>query len=153
MEKDLRNLLKIPSDRLKSINAILLDPDELVIRDFLKVVEKYGTPEEINRRHIESRRLPNLLKKVEAGNPNYIKDLEWLIKQRDRGVFTSVADYRRKILGVKADQMKFKEESAVTLEVSALQYFPWIRLMCERAIKDENSRSRSFHCSSKDERI
>jgi hypothetical protein len=32
--------------------------------------------------------------------------------------------------------MKFKDESAVTLEVSALQYFPWIRPMCERAIKD-----------------
>ena len=137
MEKIYRNLLKIPSDRLKSINAILLDSDELVVRDFLKVVEKYGTPEEINRRHIESRRLPNLLKKVEAGNPDYIKDLEWLIKQRDSGVFISVADYRRKILGVKADQMKFKEESAVTLEVSALQYFPWIRPICERAIKDE----------------
>ncbi len=137
MEKDIRNLLRIPSDRLKSINAILLDPDELVMRDFLKVVEKYGTPEEINRRHTESRRLPNLLKKVESSNPDYIKDLEWLIKQRDKGVFISVADYRRKILGVKADQMKFKEESCVTLEVSALQYFPWIRLMCERAKKDE----------------
>ena len=137
MEENYRKLLKIPSDRLKSINAILVDPDELVIKNFLKVVEKYGTPEEINRRHVESRRLPNLLKKVEAGNPDTIKDLEWLIKQRDRGVFISVADYRHKILGARADQMKFKEKSAVTLEVSALQYFPWIRLMCERAIKDQ----------------
>jgi hypothetical protein len=45
MEKDLRNLLKIPSDRLDSINSILLDPGEQVINDFLKIVVKYGTPE------------------------------------------------------------------------------------------------------------
>jgi hypothetical protein len=137
MEKDIRKLLKIPTDRLNSINEVLLDPGELVIRDFLGVIEKYGTPEEINLRHVESRRLPNLLKKVEATNPDYIKDLEWLLKQRDRGAFVSVADYRQKILGSRADQMKFKEEFAVTLEASALQYFPWIRPMCERAIKDE----------------
>jgi hypothetical protein len=137
MEKDIRNLLKIPTDRLNSINEVLLDPGELVIRDFLKVIEKYGTPEEINRRHEESRRLPNLLKKIEATKPDHIKDLEWLIKQRDRGTFVSVADYRQKILGSRADKMNFKEEFAVTLEASALQYFPWIRPMCERAIKDK----------------
>jgi len=79
MEKDLRNLLKIPSDRLDAINAVLLDPNEQVINDFLKVVAKYGTPEEINRKHAESRQLSNLMKLVKARNPDYIKDLEWLI--------------------------------------------------------------------------
>ena len=136
MDKDLQNLLKIPTERLDSINAVLLDPNERVISEFFKVVGKYGSPDEINRRHAESRRLPNLLKKVEAANPDYLKDLEWLMKQRDIGAFIPVADYRRKALGPKSDQMKFKDESAVTLEVSALQYFPWIRPMCERAIKD-----------------
>ena len=136
MNKNMRNLLKIPFDRLDSINAVLLDPDERVISDFLKVVEKYGTPEEINHRHSESRQLSNLLKKVDARNSAYIKDLKWLMEQRDKDAFITVSDYRRKILGVKADQMKFKDESAVTLEVSALQYFPWIRPMCEGAIKD-----------------
>ena len=134
MDKNLQNLLKIPSERLDSINAVLLDPNEHVINDFLKVVAKYGTPEEINRRHIESRQLPNLLKKVKAGNPGYIKDLEWLIDQRDKGAFIQVVDYRRTVLGAKVDHMRFKDESAVTLEVSALQYFPWIKPMCERAI-------------------
>ena len=136
MEKNLINLLKIPSDRLESVNAVFLDPEERVIKDFLKVVDKYGSPEEINRLHNESRQLGNLLEKVKARNPAYIKDLEWLMKQRDSNTFIPIADYRRKLLGPKADQIKFKDESAVTLEVSALQYFPWIRPMCERAIKD-----------------
>ena len=75
--------------------------------------------------HAESRQLPNLLKKVADRNPAYVKDLEWLMQQRDRGAFIPVSSYRRKVLGDKADQMNFKDESAVTLEVSALQYFPW----------------------------
>jgi hypothetical protein len=136
MEKNLINLLKIPSDRLESVNAVFLDPEQHVIMDFLKVVDKYGTPAEINRLHTESRQLGNLLKKVEARNPAYIKDLEWLMEQRDKNAFIPIIDYRRKLLGPKADQFKFKDDSAVTLEVSALQYFPWIRPMCERAIKD-----------------
>ena len=133
---DLRNLLAIPHDRLDSINSVLLDPNEKVMEDFLAVVAKYGTPEEINRRHVESRKLSNLLMKVESSQPGYIKDLNWLMEQRDKGAFIPVADYRRNLLGARADELKFNDESAVTLEVSALQYFPWIRPMCERAIRD-----------------
>jgi hypothetical protein len=40
-------------------------------------------------------------------------------------------------LGDKAAATHFKDKFAVTLEVSALQYFPWIRVMTERAIKDK----------------
>jgi len=137
MDKNLHDLLKIPSDRLDAINAVLLDPDERAIDDFLKVVEKYGTPEEINRKHVESRILETLLKKVAAKNPGYVRDLEWLREQRDRGAFTSVAAYRTRILGEQAKSMSFADDFAVTLEVSALQYFPWIRPMCERAIRDQ----------------
>ena len=135
METNLRNLLKIPADRLDAINAVLLDPNEQVINDFLNVVAKYGTPEEINQKHTNSRQLPNLIKQVKARNPDYIKDLDWLIDQRDRGVFTSVASYRERLLGEKIKTLPYHDISAVTLEVSALQYFPWIRPMCERAIR------------------
>ena len=60
-----------------------------------------------------------------------------MIEQRDRSAFTSVADYRRKVLGDAANNMKFKDKYAVTLEVSALQYFPWLRPMAEKAIADK----------------
>ncbi|MFH2103923.1 MAG: hypothetical protein ABIJ39_11280 [Chloroflexota bacterium] len=136
MDEKLRQLLKIPTSRLDAINAVLLDPDERVINDFLAVVEKYGTPEEINRKHIEARKLENLMKKITATAPEHVKDLEWLIEQRDRKAFIPVADYRRSVLGDKAESIRFKDEFAVTLEVSALQYFPWIRVMAEKAIKD-----------------
>ena len=134
---DLRKLLAIPTNRLDAINAVLLDPDSKVINNFLAVVAKYGTPEEINRKHAEARKLENLLKKVEERAPAHIADLKWLMEQRDRGAFIPVADYRRNLLGAKADKTKFKDESAVTLEVSALQYFPWVREMCEKAIQNK----------------
>ncbi|NTW09698.1 MAG: hypothetical protein HGA28_09070, partial [Anaerolineaceae bacterium] len=134
---DPRTLLQIPASRLDAVNKVLLDPNSRVMNDFLALVAKYGTADEINRKHRESRKLENLLKQVEARAPDYIKDINWLIEQRDKGAFISVADYRRKILGDKADKMQFKDEFAVTLEVSALQYFPWIRAMVEQAITNQ----------------
>jgi hypothetical protein len=135
---DLQKLLSIPSNRLDAINAILLDPEERVMKDFLAVVAKYGTPAEINKKHIESRKMENLFRKVEERAPGHINDLKWLIKQRDENKFVSEKEYRRHLLGAKADSIAFKDEYAVTLEVSALQYFPWIREMTEIAITNKS---------------
>ncbi|MBN1668606.1 MAG: hypothetical protein JW862_16035 [Anaerolineales bacterium] len=133
---DLRARLEIPKERLDAINAVLLNPDMRVMNEFLAVVEKYGTPEEINAKAIEARKMDNLLAKVRAIRPEYLADLEWLAEQRDRQAFISVADYRRKILGDKADGMQFADPYAVTLEISSLQYFPWVRTIAERAIQE-----------------
>jgi hypothetical protein len=136
MDKELRHLLKIPYDRLDDINAVLLDPDTRVVNDLLAVIQKYGTPEEINRRAEAARQLPALLDKVKAVRPEYLEDLNWLQAERDRGSFISVGDYRRKVLGERADEMQFADEFAVTLEISACQYFPWLRVIAERAIAE-----------------
>ncbi len=129
-----QTLLKIDPNRLEAINSVLLDPNSHMIKNFFEVVAKYGAPEEINRKHRESRKMENLFKQVEANAPHYIKDLNWLIEQRDSGAFVSVSDYRHKVLGEAAKTTNFKDEFAVTLEVSALQYFPWVRAMAEQAI-------------------
>jgi hypothetical protein len=133
---NLRERLTIPADRLTALNDVLLDPNQSIISDLLDVVAKYGTPEEINAKHKEARKLENVLKKVEEINPNHLADLHWLMEQRDAGAFTTVTDYRQKVLGDNAARMTFKDDFAVTLEVSALQYFPWVKVMAERAIKD-----------------
>lgn len=134
MDEKLREKLKIPYDRLDAINQVLLNPDMQVMNDFFAVVEKYGPPEEINRKAAEARSLPNLMKLVEQKKPEFIKDLKWLEEQRDKGAFITVADYRRKVLAEKAAVTTFKDESAVTLEVSATQYFPWVIEAAQRAI-------------------
>jgi len=135
MTKDLRTRLQIPADRLAEINDLLLDPANPVINAFLEVVAKYGTPEEINRKAAEARKLDNLMARLRAAAPEYVADLEWLIEQRDQGAFISIADYRRQVLGERADQMTFNEDYPVTLEISALQYFPFLIAEARQAIE------------------
>ncbi|MEI8334880.1 MAG: hypothetical protein WCH74_13670 [Chloroflexota bacterium] len=135
---DLRQRLAIPADRLDDLNAFLLDPDARIINDLLAVVARYGTPDEINRRAREAGRLPALLDRVRAAHPEYLADLEWLTEQRDRDAFVSVADYRRSVLGDRADTVTFRDDLAVTLEVSSLQYFPWVIAAARRAIADRS---------------
>lgn len=133
---DLRQRLAISPARLEALNALLLAPDVRVMDDFLAVVARYGTPEEINRKAAEARRLSNLLARVKAARPEYLADLEWLQQQRDAGAFISVADYRRKVLGPAADSMTFQDDFAVTLEISAAQYFPWLMTAARRALAE-----------------
>jgi hypothetical protein len=136
MDEKYRQLLKIPYDRLDDINTVLMDPDERVIHDFLQVVGRYGTPEEINQKAQQARQLPVLLKKVEATKPEFIEDLRWLEDQRDWGAFISIPEYRRRILGPAAASKQFNEDCAVTLEISAAQYFPWVIAIAKKAIRE-----------------
>jgi hypothetical protein len=135
---DIRQRLAIPGDRLDLINAFLLDPEGRIVNDLLAVVARYGTPDEINAQAREAGRLPALLDRVRTGNPDYFAELEWLAGQRDRGAFVGIADYRRSLLGDRADAITFRDDLAVTLEVSSLQYFPWVIEAARRAIADRS---------------
>lgn len=135
MASDLRSLLRIPETQVAAINDLLLDPDNDAVSALLGVVAKYGTPEEINRKAREARSLPNLLSRLEEIGSPYLDDVRWFISQRDSGAFVTVDDYRRLVLGPKAKGMSFNDDYAVTLEISAAQYFPWLRLEAERAIE------------------
>jgi hypothetical protein len=135
MGDQVRDRLEITSEVLDAINALLLDPDSRVVNDFLAVVEKHGTVEEINRKAREARKLSNLMARLREINPAYIKDLEWLAEQRDRRAFVSIADYRHGVLGDRADGMTFDQDFAVTLEISALQYFPFLIAEARQAIE------------------
>ncbi len=136
MTQDLRNLLKIPYERLDEINTVLLNPDEEVVNNFLAVIAKYGSPEEINEKAAEARKLENLLAKVKETKPEYLDDLKWLEEQRDAGAFITVDAYKEKVLGEKAATTEFLDDFAVTLEVSACQYFPWVISAAKRSINE-----------------
>ncbi|MGD2163506.1 MAG: hypothetical protein PVG04_10445 [Anaerolineales bacterium] len=137
MTDDLRSLLAIPSDRLDEINAIFTDPDVRVVNDFLSIIRKYGSPEEINAKAMAARDPERLREKLEEVNPDHLEGLDWLEEMRDEGAFISESEYRRKILGDKADQIEFKDDFAVTLEISACQYYPWVLDIAQRAIDDQ----------------
>ena len=133
----LRDKLAISEDRLKTINDFLTNPDNALINGFMKVTEKYGGVDEINRKAREAGKLENLMGRLKARNSPYFQDLEWLIDQRDKNTFISIADYRRKILGAKADSAFFDESFAITLEISSLHYFPWLVAEAKQAIANQ----------------
>ena len=134
----LRERLRIKEDNLKEINAFLLRKDNPLTNGIFKIIEKYGGVDEINRKAKEARKLENIMKRLEKKSSPYVKDLEWLIKQRDKEAFISMPDYRRKILGKKADSMRFDASFAVTLEISAFNFFPWLIEEAKKAIAQQD---------------
>ncbi len=133
---DLRSRLKIPTKNLEEINRAILDPNNKIVNEFLEIVARYGTPEEINQKAVEARALPNLLRRLEEIGSPYLEDIRWLARMRDENAFISVRDFRRKVLGNKAESMTFKDDYAVTLEISALQFFPWLISEAKQAIEN-----------------
>ena len=133
--QNLRKRLRIGPSTLKEVNQFLLDPGNSVINGLLRVFEKYGTPEEINAKARKAQKLSNLLKRLQVMKSPYLRDLEWLMAERDKGSFISVSEFRRKILGKRVDGMTFDEAHAVTLEISAFQYFPWLITEARQAIE------------------
>jgi antitoxin component of MazEF toxin-antitoxin module len=131
----LREKVKISEKHLEEINAFLLDPNNKLVNDLLDVIEKYGGVDEINRKGEEAGKLDTILGKLREKKSPYMKDLEWLTEKRDNNEFISIKDFRRKVLGDKADSMKFKDDSAVTLEISACQYFPFLMTEARHAVE------------------
>ena len=135
MNLPLRERLRIEPSALEEMNRVLLDPENPVIDRVLRIVEKYGTPEEINGMAEEARRLPGLLNRLKEIRSPYLKDLQWLEAERDRGAFVFIPDFRKKVWGERACGITFDETRAVTLEISALQYFPWLVAEARHAIE------------------
>lgn len=130
----LKDRLKVDASFLEELNRFFVDPNNKLVNEILRVVEKYGTPEEINEQAREARKFKNLMERLKNQDSPYVKDIEWLISMRDKGAFTTISQYRRSILGDRADSMNFEESKAVTLEVSAFQYFPWLIEEAKQAI-------------------
>lgn len=134
---DPRAELRINEDSLKDINRFLLKKDNPLVNRLLEIVDKYGGVKEINKRANDARKISNLMNRLEKKKSPFTKDLEWLGKQRDKEAFISVPEYRKKILGRKAESTKFDESFAVTLEISAFNFFPWLIEEAKQAIKKQ----------------
>ena len=124
--------LEITPESVRAVNALLCDEANPLVRDLRAVVDRYGGPDAINRAAVENGRLESLLERVRKNNRAYAEELEWLAEQRDAGKFISVEDYRRRTGG----NTPLRDESwQVTLEISALQYFPWLMAEARQAIR------------------
>lgn len=134
MSSSQRNRLQIGASDLDAVNRVLLDPKNPLVNDLLAVMAKYGTAEEINAKASAARQLPNLLKRLEEIDSPYRADLAWLIKMRDESAFISTTDYRNEVLGSKASSKPAISDNPIVLEISAVQFFPWLMEQARHAV-------------------
>jgi hypothetical protein len=131
----LREQLTISRSRLDEVNQLLADPKNPLVNGLLEIVKRYGGPEKINRRAEEAGRLDSLMDRLRQQQSPYVADLRWLQEQIAEKRFVRLKDYRQRLLGAKAAVTKINRKNAVTLEISALQYFPWVIGEARRAIE------------------
>ena len=132
---EMRERLLIQAADVAAVNAFLASPDNPFVNSLFEVVDKYGGVEQINRAADEAGRLETRLERLREEHSPYLADVEWLATQRDAGAFVTLPEYRRTVLGAAADTTVADEESAVTLEISALQFFPWLIAEARQAIE------------------
>jgi hypothetical protein len=125
----------IATDRLEAVNDFLGLSPNAVLDPLLEIIEKHGGIDSINRKAEKNGALPSLLNRLRKKNGAYAEQLDWLAEQRDGKRFVSMADYRANI-GVAANR-RLDPGCQVTLEISALQYFPWLIAQARQAIEKQ----------------
>jgi hypothetical protein len=135
---DLRERLSISPHRIEEINEFLTKQGNPVVDGLIDIVENHGGVEEINRKAEEAGSLDSLKERLGKSNPVFLEDLNWLQDRRDDGAFIGLDEYRGKVLGDNAESVEFDEALAVTLEISACNFFPFMVEEARKAIADEN---------------
>lgn len=107
------------------VNEFLSDPKNVAMAALKRVVGKFGSVSEINEQAREAGRVENLVKRLERAGSPFVKDIEWLASARDGGKFVPLSDYRAGVNPGRA-AWDYDHSNAPTLEISALQYFPWL---------------------------
>ncbi|RLC18712.1 MAG: hypothetical protein DRH93_16320 [Deltaproteobacteria bacterium] len=131
-------MLKIKTKDLDIINQLITNPDNKQVGKLCDLIEKFGGAEAINKKAELARNPETLMQRLKDINSPYVADLEWLMEQRDNKAFISMAEYCKSILGNDADMSSIDSTNAVTLEISAMQFFPWLMAQARQAIEKKD---------------
>jgi hypothetical protein len=126
---------RIEIDSLETINNFLSKSPNAVLDPLLEVVEKYGGVDRINEKARQNGALPCLVERLKEKNGGYAAQLDWLLEQREAGRFIPMADYAAKVCSDRTAALDSSYQ--VTLEISALQYFPWLITEARHTIEKE----------------
>jgi hypothetical protein len=131
----MREQLRIRREDVDTVSDFLASPDNRLMEGLFDLIDKYGGVASINRAADEAGRLDTRLALLREEESPFLAGLDWLAEQRDAGAFVTLPEYRRGVLGAGADDFALDEHHAVTLEISALQYFPWLIAEARQAIE------------------
>ncbi len=132
---DLTEMLKIEAKDLDIVNQLITNSDNKQVKELCDLIEKFGGAGAINEKAKQARNPETLMQRLTEINSPYVADLEWLMEQRDNKAFIAMDDYCKNILGKDADVSSVDSSNAVTLEISALQFFPWLMAQARQAIE------------------
>ena len=145
---DLEKMLKIQTKDLDMVNQLITNPDNKQTKALCNLVEKFGGARAINEKAQQARDPETLMQRLKDINSPYVADIEWLTEQRDKKAFVSMDEYSKKILGDDADLSLIDSSHAVTLEISAMQFFPWLMAQARQAIeKKDNIQKKLLHAA------
>jgi len=130
----MREKLIIQQKNLDAVNQMLMNTDTRLAQELCDLVEKFGGAKAINEKAKQARDPEKLMQGLKKINSPYVGDLEWLMEQREKKAFVSMEDYCKQVLGETADLSSIDNTNAVTLEVSAMQFFPWLMDQARQAI-------------------
>ena len=131
---DNKDLLKISAKDIDIVNQILTNTDNKLVKDLTNLIEKFGGADAINEKAKQAKKPDVLMQQLKDMKSPYVADLEWLTEQKDNKAFVSMHEYCEN-LGVGYE--KIDSKNAVTLEISALQFFPWLISQAKKAIKNK----------------
>jgi hypothetical protein len=136
--QELRERLRIAPEDVEAVNALLCGDRSPLLDGLLDLVDEFGGVDAINSAADAAGGLGARVARLEAERSPWLDDLEWLRDQRDAGAFVSLDEYRDGVLGAAASHgagtRQINQANAVTLEISALQYFPWLITEAKLAI-------------------
>lgn len=130
----LNDMLNIEQKDLDIVNRLFTDPDNEQVNALSALIERFGGAAAINEKARQARDPGNLMQRLKALNSPYVADLEWLTDQRDQKAFVSMDDYCKTVLGETGGSASVDFSNAVTLEISAMQFFPWLMAEAKQAI-------------------
>jgi len=133
----LNDMLKIEQKDLDIVNRLFADPDNQQVNGLSALIERFGGPAAINEKARQARDPENLMQRLKAMNSPYVADLEWLTAKRDQKAFVSMDEYCNTVLGESGAGGPVDFSNAVTLEISAMQFFPWLMAEAKQAIDNK----------------
>ena len=129
--------IMIQQKDLDAVNQMLTNPDNQLFKDLHKLIENFGGSDAINEKAKQARDPENLMQRLKQIKSPYVADLEWLQGQKKKKAFVSMEGYSKKVLGEGADLSVINNDNAVTLEISAMQFFPWLIAQARQAIENQ----------------
>lgn len=132
----MKNNLKMDQESFAPLNNYFLKSPNPVVDKVIAIIDKFGGVQAINQNIADASKLENKMAILRGIQSPYLKDLIWLQEQIAMKAFIPFDRYVDKVIPEGAAGADLKDEYAVTLEISALQYFPWLIVQAQHAIKN-----------------